>query len=179
MRNFSVIFLTVFTAVSASFLGFLVGGKNQLSALQAVPFEEGDTPMPKLPVGAAHQGAEVYRELSCASCHSRMVRNEKTASDFERAWAKAGEGEEAIERQSVPRDYIYYSDPLIGSSRRGGDLFNIGARLSEEELYAVLRNEEGAHGVGYDFLFESEAGVMVPTEAARRLVAVLINSRHN
>ena len=179
MKYFSIIFLIVFSAISMSFLGILLASRNQLSALTPIPFEEGDLPMPKKPPGEVQQGAEVYRTMGCASCHTRMVLAQRSANDFQKGWAKALFEGEPIERQSVPRDYLYYSDPLVGTGRRGGDLFNIGSRLSESEIYAILRNDDGIHGVGYEFLFDHYEGKLLPSESARVLVEFLTRSSQN
>lgn len=179
MKYFSVIFLIVFSAISMSFLGILLASRSQLSALNPIPFEEGDVPMPKKPAGEVQQGSEVYRAMGCASCHTRMVLAQRSASDFQKGWAKSLLDGESIERQSVPRDYLYYSDPLIGTGRRGGDLSNIGSRMSENEIYAILRNDNGTHGVGYEFLFDNFEGTLRPNEHAQVLIEFLTRSSQN
>ena len=179
MKYFSIIFLIVFSAISMSFLGLLLASRNQLSTLTPIPFEEGDTPMPKKPPGEVQQGAEVYRTMGCASCHTRMVLAQRSSTDFQRGWAKALLEDEPIERQSVPRDYLYYTDPLVGTGRTGGDLFNVGSRLNENQIYAILRNDHGSHGVGYEFLFNDYEGKLFPSESARVLVEFLTRSSQN
>ncbi len=73
MKSSSIVFLTAFIALSASWAGFVLVPQIQLGrADQAKTIPAGD----KYPVarpGLAAQGAEVYRSLGCVYCHSQQV----------------------------------------------------------------------------------------------------------
>ncbi|HET9679812.1 MAG TPA: cbb3-type cytochrome c oxidase subunit II [Gammaproteobacteria bacterium] len=64
------------------------------------------------------RGRELYISLGCVYCHSQQPRDPSQAPDMKRGWG----------RPSVPADYSYDQPHLLGTSRTGPDLFNIGAR---------------------------------------------------
>jgi cytochrome c oxidase cbb3-type subunit 2 len=104
---------------------------------------------PQRSSGVAAQGRKVYIEMGCVSCHTQQVRPEsaiielpqlikgKTAEafvtpDIDRGWA---------ERGSVPRDYIFQDQVLLGTQRIGPDLMDVGSikrGLSASNLYLHL-----------------------------------------
>jgi len=63
-------------------------------------------------------GRQIYIREGCAYCHSQQTRAEGFGSDQQRRWGRA----------SVPGDYVYDRPHLLGTSRTGPDLWNIGAR---------------------------------------------------
>ena len=78
----------------------------------------------------AKQGAEEYASLGCVTCHTQQVRRVETGFDVERGWGK---------RPSVPRDYVLQDHVLLGNSRIGPDLANLGLReYSDEWLHQHL-----------------------------------------
>jgi cytochrome c oxidase cbb3-type subunit 2 len=72
----------------------------------------------------------VYQDLGCVSCHTQQVRHDETGPDIKRGWG---------ERASYARDYIRDQTTLIGQSRLGPDLRNVGKRQPDaENLYKLL-----------------------------------------
>jgi cytochrome c oxidase cbb3-type subunit 2 len=68
--------------------------------------------------GIVQGGRAVYISEGCVYCHSQQVRDEQNGLDIDRGWGT---------RRTVARDYIFDSPPLLGSSRIGPDLANVGA----------------------------------------------------
>jgi cytochrome c oxidase cbb3-type subunit 2 len=69
--------------------------------------------------GIAQQGAKDYLALGCMTCHTQQVRMVEAGFDVERGWGN---------RPSVARDYILQKHVLIGNTRVGPDLANLGLR---------------------------------------------------
>jgi cytochrome c oxidase cbb3-type subunit 2 len=67
--------------------------------------------------GVVHAGRAVYISEGCIYCHSQQVRDVQNGADLERGWGI---------RRTVARDYLFESPPLLGSSRIGPDLANVG-----------------------------------------------------
>lgn len=65
-------------------------------------------------------GRQIYIREGCLFCHSQQTRPEGFGADQKRLWG----------RPSVPGDYVYDQPHLLGTSRTGPDLLNIGARQS-------------------------------------------------
>ena len=121
-----------------SWLAFIVGGRNQFGDLEPTSEfleENGSIPkgadlFPKAMSGIATQGSEEYTKLGCISCHTQQVRLTETGFDVEREWGK---------RPSVARDYILQENILLGNTRIGPDLANVGLRgFSDEWLHRHL-----------------------------------------
>jgi cytochrome c oxidase cbb3-type subunit 2 len=158
MKNGLTLFLGVFATLALSWAGILLAAHKQLGALPQFkdPVEETLNPAPLS--GLARQGALVYQDLGCATCHTQQVRGGTyDTGEHSRAWG---------ERPGYPRDYIRDSVVLLGSSRLGPDLRNVGKRQPEAEtLYRLLYAPESkfggqalAHGMpAYKFLFTERA----------------------
>lgn len=131
MKNGLVLFLGVFGTLALSWAGLLLGAHKQIGALPQFkdPVEQTLNPAPL--TGIADQGRLVYQDLGCATCHTQQVRYAGFGSDIERKWG---------ERGSFARDYIREKTVLIGSSRIGPDLRNVGARsyASAEYFHGLL-----------------------------------------
>lgn len=82
--------------------------------------------------GIVISGRAVYISEGCVYCHSQQVRDEQNGSDLERGWGT---------RRTVARDYMFDSPPLLGSSRIGPDLANVGS--------AKWRNEPADENAQY------------------------------
>jgi cytochrome c oxidase cbb3-type subunit 2 len=82
--------------------------------------------------GIVAAGRAVYISEGCVYCHSQQVRDEQNGSDLERGWGT---------RRTVARDYMFDSPPLLGSSRIGPDLANVGS--------AKWRNEPADENAQY------------------------------
>lgn len=158
MKNGLTLFLGAFAALALSWAGLLLAAHKQLGALPQFkdPVEESLNPAPLS--GLARQGALVYQDLGCVTCHTQQVRFDGN---------DAGEGSRKFgERAGYPRDYIRDGVVLIGQSRLGPDLRNVGVRQPDAEyLYKLLYAPEAkiggqtlAHGMpAYKFLFTERA----------------------
>lgn len=201
MNNGPLIFLGIFCAIAASWVGIVLANliqQTDAGATQPYYSEIDGKAFPQPLPGAARQGAQVYQDLGCMYCHSQQVRSEKFGSDIARNWGT---------RQSVSRDYIYDGRVMLGTMRTGPDLRNVGQRLPDAGWhYLHLYNpvitssdpETGAQSLmpPHPFLFETrkivgeksskalnltgefapEAGYeVVPTPRAEALVAYLLS----
>lgn len=145
--------------------------------------------MPREMTGLAEQGKEVYQEMGCIACHTQQVRFE-SGSDLARGWG---------DRQTVARDYIDQNPVLLGRSRIGSDLTNVGLRVENaDELHLMFYNPRIAapksNMPSYSFLYETREIVgersndalelpgsfapkvgmeVVPTSKAKALVAYM------
>lgn len=163
--------------------GRLVPGRNA----------DGETANPLPLVGQAQRGKLVYQQMGCLYCHSQQVRRQGFGSDFERGWGN---------RQSVARDYIQQPRVMLGTSRTGPDLTNVGLRYSELWQYQHLYNPQitspGSTMPPFAFLYRvqpisesrgpspdaieipaafhpGEGLEVIPTQRARDLVAYLLS----
>ncbi|RKT98816.1 cytochrome-c oxidase [Burkholderia sp. Nafp2/4-1b] len=94
------------------------------------------------------RGRLTYVSLGCVYCHSQQPRAPSLGPDALRGWG----------RQSVPADYAYDYPHLLGVSRTGPDLFNIGARQPSVtwhlvHLYQPRAVSPGSVMPAYPFLF--------------------------
>jgi cytochrome c oxidase cbb3-type subunit 2 len=193
MKNGLVIFTGAFATLALSWAGVVLTAHQQYGALTQYKDPAEETLWPQPLNGLAAQGNAVYQDLGCVACHTQQVRREGFGGDVARKWGT---------RQSVARDYIGERAVLIGSSRIGPDLRNVGARAGTEKadaeayFYKILY-APGAIAPGmpsYKFLFEvrpvnpaqpsakaikvpgTPAGYeVVPTARAEALVAYLAN----
>lgn len=69
-------------------------------------------------VGIVKAGRSVYVSEGCVYCHSQQVRDEQNGTDLDRGWGT---------RRTVARDYIFDQPPLVGTTRLGPDLANVGS----------------------------------------------------
>lgn len=192
MKNGLVFFFGLFAALLLSWAGLVFGSHAQLGHLAPLFDENENKAFPERISGVAAQGALVYDDLGCATCHTRQVRRPDVGSDKARGWG---------ERQSVARDYIYETHVRLGSNRIGPDLANVGARKPayDAEDFARLLYTGGDTGSmpSYKFLFEvrpvagrqpSDYAVslrgkaapptgyeVVPTQRGRALIAYLLS----
>ena len=127
MNNLFKFTIYVFTALGVSWLAFVVGARAQFGDLTQTAEsleEDGSVPQdadlfPHALPGLAQQGAKDYLALGCMTCHTQQVRMVEAGFDVERGWGK---------RPSVARDYILQEHVLIGNTRVGPDLANLGLR---------------------------------------------------
>jgi cytochrome c oxidase cbb3-type subunit 2 len=191
MKNGLAIFAGAFGVLALSWAGVLLTAHRQLSRLAQYKDPAEETLFPQPLNGLADQGRMVYQDLGCVSCHTQQVRREGFGSDIARKWG---------ERQSVARDYIREKTVLIGSSRIGPDLRNVGKRIPEADYFYKLLYHPGALAPGmpgYSFLFELRPAIsgqlsadavpvtgpqaapagyeIVPTRRAQALVAYLLD----
>ena len=163
MKHFPVLLFGIFIILVSSFLGLISTSLNQLGNLKQsteslelneageLILVEGDPLFPMKLSGLSEQGRMEYIQLGCISCHSQQVRREELGKDLERGFGQ---------RVSVPRDYIMQSKVLLGYSRLGPDLSNVGARIKDLNwhllhLYNPQLTSPGSLMPPFPFLFEA------------------------
>ena len=70
-------------------------------------------------------GRRIFIREGCVYCHTQQTRPAGFGSDQQRRWGRA----------SVPGDYVYDCPHLLGTSRTGPDLLNIGARQPSRDWH--------------------------------------------
>lgn len=193
MKNGLVFFAGLFAALALSWAGVVMWPNYQLGRLAPLFDETEGKAFPLRASGLAAQGRQVYDDLGCVACHTQQVRRPDFGSDKARGWG---------DRQSVARDYVYETPVLLGESRVGPDLSNVGNRkpaYDAEDLYRLLYSGTGGMP-SYRFLFERHSlagrqpsdyavalrGAVAPplgsevvaTIRARALVAYLLSLNH-
>ncbi len=142
---------------------------------------------------AARAGRQVYIANGCLYCHSQQVRDNAFTSDEARGWG----------RPSVPEDYVHDAPHLLGTSRTGPDLFNVGSRLPASawhllHLYQPRALVPWSGMPAFPYLFDAKASaspgetvveippqfaspreVVVARQEALDLVAYLLALRHD
>ena len=149
MNNLLTFSFGVLLTLVVSWLAFIVGARSQFGDLEPtaeVLEENGSIPpgaelFPKSMPGIAHQGAEEYVKLGCITCHTQQVRLftkkgpkgkriVEAGLDVERGWGK---------RASMARDYVLQNHVMLGNTRIGPDLANVGHRgFTDEWLHSHL-----------------------------------------
>jgi cytochrome c oxidase cbb3-type subunit 2 len=99
------------------------------------------------------QGRDVYIANGCVYCHSQQVRDPAFTTDVERGWGS---------RATVPGDYVYDRPHLLGTSRTGPDLINVGQRLPDRNWQLIHLYDPRAVSAwsimpGFPFLFTEKA----------------------
>ncbi len=82
MKSSATIFLAAFVTLSASWGGFVLAPQLQLGAANQIKVAPTDSLYPVARPGLARQGAEVYRSLGCAYCHSQQVGQEGVKAEI-------------------------------------------------------------------------------------------------
>lgn len=166
MKHFSLLFIGIFSVFTSSFLGLVVTSQNQIGALEptteslelnddgALVMIDGDPLFPQKLSGLASQGQLEYTKLGCVNCHSQQIRRDSISRDLDRGLGV---------RSSVPRDYIFQLNVLLGSQRIGPDLSNVGLRdLDKNWHYLHLYNPQitspGSVMAPFSYLFEEMNG---------------------
>ena len=149
MNNGPLLFLGILVTLVSSFWGLLLAPQLQIGRQQPVLIEATGETYPQPRPGMAQQGAEVYRSLGCAACHSQQVRG--FGGDRERGFAP---------RISVAQDFLHDSPVQLGSVRVGPDLANFGARQTNDtvifqHLYRPQTMMPGSIMPPYRFLFDT------------------------
>lgn len=70
-------------------------------------------------------GREIYIREGCVYCHTQQTRPNGFGSDQKRRWGRA----------SVPGDYFFDRPHVLGTSRTGPDLLNIGVRQPSRDWH--------------------------------------------
>lgn len=121
MSRSTTIFVGLFGAFAVSIFAMVIVPQKQLGSLEPTFTEEEGRYSDIYPVAnaAADQGRAIYVQQGCFTCHSQQIRDPQMGTDIERGWGP---------RRTVARDYIYDTPALLGSSRMGPDLSNVGAK---------------------------------------------------
>ena len=124
MKGITPLILGILGTFAFSWVGLIMIPNAQIGHLDPQMDEDGNDPYPAPRSGMAERGRQIYVANGCVYCHSQQVRADYAGSDIERKWG---------ERRSAPRDYIFDRPVLIGNTRLGPDLANIGQRAPSEE----------------------------------------------
>lgn len=128
MKGIAPLFLGIFGTFVFSWAGLTLIPNYQIGHLDPQVSQDDETdiyPVPKS--GMAERGRQVYAANGCNYCHSQQVRADYAASDIERKWGV---------RRSAPRDYIFERPALLGKTRKGPDLSNVGKLTPSEDQNA-------------------------------------------
>ncbi len=128
MKGLAPLILGILGTFAFSWLGLTVIPNAQIGHLDPQTDEEGADAYPMPKSGLAVRGSEVYVANGCVYCHSQQVRADYAGADIERKWG---------ERRSAPRDYLFERPVLLGKSRMGPDLANVGQRAPAEDAEAA------------------------------------------
>jgi cytochrome c oxidase cbb3-type subunit 2 len=194
MNKLPALFFGILGVFATSWLGLVLYPYVQLGHLQPErSAKTGELTPPPL-TGSAVAGERVYAANGCVYCHSQQVRPAWLSTDIEKGWGT---------RQTVPRDYLNERPSFLGTMRSGPDLSNIGVRQANPRWHYAHLYEPGVVSRGsimpsFRFLFverpkgaapspdavavrgphQPRAGdEIVPTQAARDLVAYLLSLR--
>ena len=159
MNQGPMIFLGLLVTMALSWSGMILTPQLQIGQQAPVMQDELGEVYPKDRSGLAHQGAEVYRSLGCASCHSQQV--------------GAGDIPRYGKRITVAADYLFDRPVQLGSVRIGPDLANIGARQTNANwhllhLYNPKLMAAGSTMPAYPYLFDTvswKPGEKLPPDA--------------
>jgi len=194
MNSGPILFLCAFLTMAASFWGLILKPYAQLATEDLRQVGVSKRLYPNNTLGLAKAGADVYRAHGCVECHTQQVRPEGQGGDIARGWGI---------RRTVAQDYLLEQPVQLGSLRVGPDLANVGARLPDaqwhyQHMYAPRSKVPESTMPAYKFLFRKqpitgagspdalqfeddfapeEGFEIVPTEAARALVAYLTSRR--
>jgi len=155
MNNLPALFLGIFFTLAFSWVGIVWTSEIQLGGLERVDAAGqvlSDEPVyPRPFTGLEKRGKQVYESLGCMYCHSQQVRPVGFGMDYERGWGDRG---------SVARDYIHQDRVLLGTSRTGPDLTNVGGRTQESwhhlHLYHPQITSGGSIMPAYPFLYRKQ-----------------------
>lgn len=94
MNNGNALFLGILLSLAGSFWALILAPQLQIGRAQLRQLEGGAGQYPNPRPGLAQRGAEVYRSLGCADCHTRQVR--QSGVEFEVVVKDIGTNKAAI-----------------------------------------------------------------------------------
>ncbi|PYK74097.1 MAG: hypothetical protein DME42_05215 [Verrucomicrobia bacterium] len=134
MKGFTPLVLGILATLAFSWLGLAYIPDLQIGHLEPQSDEEGTDIYPMPRSGMAERGRHVYVANGCFYCHSQQVRADYAAADIDlQRWAAPSPRPKWGDRRSAPRDYIFDRPALIGKTRLGPDLANIGKAAPAQE----------------------------------------------
>ena len=138
MKGIAPLFLGIFAAFALSWVGLILIPNFQIGHLEPQVDEEGNDPYPAPKSGMADRGRQIYAANGCVYCHSQQIRGDYAASDLERTRDQGPSPKTKWgERRSAPRDYLFERPVLLGKTRLGPDLANIGKGAPAEKEEAA------------------------------------------
>ncbi len=158
MKPTPPIFNGILAVFALSFAVLAMTPAIQLNGLQPKVDEDTGDIYPIDSSGVGAEGRAVYVSQGCVACHTEQVRGAEDGADLDRGWGL---------RRTVARDYIYDKPVLLGYSRLGPDLANIGTRKDPDNpekysaawhfmhLYNPQGTSPGSIMPSYKFLFET------------------------
>lgn len=114
MSRSSYLFTGIFGSFAISCFALVLVPQTQIGGLVEHVDEESAT---RYPVVNTRPGREIYIREGCYYCHTQQIRDPQNGADIERGWGT---------RRTVARDYIFDNPPVLGSTRIGPDLTNVG-----------------------------------------------------
>jgi cytochrome c oxidase cbb3-type subunit 2 len=127
MKGFTPLILGILATLAFSWLGLAYIPDLQIGHLEPQSDEEGTDIYPMPRSGMAERGRRVFVANGCFYCHSQQIRADYAAADVDlQRWAAPSPRPTWGDRRSAPRDYIFDRPALIGKTRLGPDLANIG-----------------------------------------------------
>ena len=121
----------LFATFAFSWVGLALIPNFQIGHLNPQSDEEGTDVYPLPQSGMAERGRHIYTANGCFYCHSQQLRPDYIASDLDRTRDRKKDEKWGV-RRSAPRDYIFDRPVLIGKTRTGPDLANIGKSAPAE-----------------------------------------------
>jgi len=137
MKGIGALFLGIFGTFAFSWAGLVLIPNYQIGHLDPQMDEDGNDPYPAPKSGMADRGRRIYAANGCAYCHSQQMRADYAGSDLERTRDADPKKPKWGERRSAPRDYLFEHPVLLGKTRLGPDLANIGKAAPAEEENAA------------------------------------------
>jgi cytochrome c oxidase cbb3-type subunit 2 len=131
MKGLIPLFLGIFGTFAFSWMGLTVIPNLQIGHLDPQVDEEGTDIYPMPQSGMVERGRHIYAANGCIYCHSQQLRPDYAAADVERG-RDFGQHPKWGLRRSAPRDYIFDRPVLLGKSRMGPDLSNMGKAAPAE-----------------------------------------------
>jgi cytochrome c oxidase cbb3-type subunit 2 len=121
MSRSSYLFGGIFGTFAVSCLALVLVPQTQIGGIKELVNPDEGT---RYPVVNTRKGREIYIREGCYYCHTQQIRDPQNGSDIGRGWGT---------RRTVARDYIFENPPLLGSSRLGPDLTNVGNKSWRNE----------------------------------------------
>jgi cytochrome c oxidase cbb3-type subunit 2 len=137
MKGIAALFLGIFAAFAFSWAGLVLIPNYQIGHLDPQVDEDGNDAYPAPKSGMAERGRRIYAANGCAYCHSQQMRADYAGSDLERTRDADPKKPKWGDRRSAPRDYLFEHPVLLGKTRLGPDLANIGKAAPAEEENAA------------------------------------------
>jgi cytochrome c oxidase cbb3-type subunit 2 len=115
MSRSSYLFSGIFGSFALSCFALVLVPQMQIGGVTEKVDEENNTRYPQV---NTRPGREIFIREGCYACHTQQIRDVQNGSDIERGWGT---------RRTVARDYIFENPPLLGNTRIGPDLANVGS----------------------------------------------------